>query len=94
MHADVEWRERETYGGRRSYGDRFRKDRQLQVYPRQRRGSTGNADLMVAGVAGFNPERFQTAGVVAQFVIVVMILVMILDDHNRHVVVIVAVVAM
>ena len=84
MHANVHRRERQTDGRVRGYDDRARKDGQLQMHPRQRRGRTGNADRVVAGVAGFHPERVHIA-VAVQFVIVVMIL----HDQNRRVVVMV-----
>jgi hypothetical protein len=97
MHANVQRRERQAYGrDGRSDDDSARKNRQLEMNPRQRRGRTGNADRVITGLTGFNPDRFNpdrfnldrfnTAAVVAmQFVIVVMIL----DSEYRRVVVMV-----
>jgi hypothetical protein len=81
MHAHVQRRKRQTDGRGRSDDDGAGKDGQLQVYLRQRRGRTGNADRMIAGVAGFNPYRSPTAVVAMPRVIVVVI---ILDGDYRR----------
>ena len=90
MHPHVHRLERQTYGRGGSDDDGAGKDRQVRMHVRQRRGRTGNADRVVARVAGFNPEGFPSAVVAMQIVIVVIILG---GDCRRAVVMVVTVMA-